>query len=59
MSGKTGGPRGASIRELADRHHVHQRTVWQAIDNAVPPPRMPYPQRPRPAIDGYLAVIDG
>jgi hypothetical protein len=50
---------GASIRELADRHHVHRRTVRQAIDNAVPPPRKPYPQRPRPAIDAYVAVIDG
>jgi transposase len=50
---------GSSIRELADRHHVHRRTVRQAIDNAVPPPRRPYPQRPRPAIDAYAAVVDG
>jgi transposase len=49
---------GSSIRELADRHHVHRRTVRQALESAVPPPRRPYPQRPRPAIDTYAAVID-
>jgi hypothetical protein len=50
---------GASIRELADRHHVHRRTVRQALESAVPPPRRPYPPRPRPAIDVYAPVIDG
>jgi transposase len=50
---------GASIRELAERHRVHRRTVRQALGSAVPPPRKPYPQRPRPAIDAYAAVIDG
>jgi transposase len=50
---------GSSIRELADRHHVHRRTVRQALDSAVPRPRRPYPQRPRPAIDAYATVIDG
>jgi transposase len=50
---------GASIRELADRHHVHRRTVRQALESAVPPPRRPYPQRPHPAIDVYAPVIDG
>jgi transposase len=50
---------GSSIRELADRHHVHRRTVRQALESAVPPPRKSYPQRPRPAIDAYAAVIDG
>jgi transposase len=49
----------ASIRELADRHRVHRRTVRQALASAVPPPRKPYPQRPRPAIDVYAAVVDG
>jgi transposase len=49
---------GSSIRELADRHHVHRRTVRQALDSAVPPPRKAYPQRPRPAIGAYAAVID-
>ncbi len=50
---------GASIRELAGRHHVHRRTVRQALDSAVPPPRKGYPQRPRPAIDAYASVVDG
>jgi transposase len=49
---------GSSIRELADRHHVHRRTVRQALGNAVPPPRRPYPQRPRPAIDAHAQAID-
>jgi hypothetical protein len=49
---------GSSIRELAGRHRVHRRTVRQALDSAVPPPRRAYPARPRPAIDGYAAVID-
>jgi hypothetical protein len=37
-----------SIRELADRHRVHRRTVRQALANAVPPPRKSYARRPRP-----------
>jgi hypothetical protein len=49
---------GTSIRELADRHRVHRRTVRQALDSAVPPPRKAYPQRPRPAVDAYAGVID-
>ncbi|MHB8451851.1 MAG: IS21 family transposase [Mycobacteriales bacterium] len=28
-----------SIRQLADRHRVHRRTVRQALESAVPPPR--------------------
>jgi hypothetical protein len=50
---------GTSIRELADRHRVHRRTVRQALASAVPPVRKPYPQRPRPAIDDYAAIVDG
>jgi len=50
---------GSSIRELAARHRVHRRTVRQALASAVPPPRKPYQQRPRPAIGPYAAVIDG
>ena len=47
-----------SIREFADRHGVHRRTVRQALADAVPPPRKVYPARPRPAIDGWATVID-
>jgi transposase len=50
---------GTSVRELAVRHHVHRRTVRQALASAVPPPRKEYRQRPRPAIGPYAAVIDG
>ena len=49
---------GLSIRELADNHHVHRRTVRQALASAVPPPRKSYPRRPRPAIEAYVEVID-
>jgi transposase len=49
---------GLSIRELAGRHHVHRRTVRQALESAVPPPRKAYPSRPRPAIGPYMPVID-
>ena len=48
-----------SIRELAERHGVHRRTVRQALASALPPPRKEYPPRPRPAIDPWVAVIDG
>ena len=50
---------GSSIRELAVRHHVHRRTVRQALASAVPPPQKAYPPRPRPAIGPYAAIIDG
>jgi len=47
-----------SIRELAERHGVHRRTVRQALVSAVPPPRKSYPGRARPAIDPWAQVID-
>ncbi|GAY08700.1 mobile element protein [Pseudonocardia sp. N23] len=50
---------GLSIRELAERHQVHRRTVRQALASAVPPPRKPYSPRPRPAIEPWTAIIDG
>ena len=49
---------GSSIRELAGKHHVHRRTVRQALTSAAPPPRKAYPRRPRPALDPYALVID-
>jgi transposase len=48
-----------SIRELADRHGVHRRTVRQALGSAVPPPRKVYGRRSRPAIDPFAELIDG
>jgi len=48
-----------SIGELADRHGVHRRTVRQALDAALPPPRKTYPPRRKPAIDPFASVIDG
>lgn len=47
-----------SIRELADRHKTHRRTVRQALEAAVPPPRQSYSVRPKPAIDPWVEVID-
>jgi transposase len=49
---------GLSIRELAERHRVHRRTVRQALASAMPPPRKEYPPRPHPAIDSYAELID-
>ena len=48
-----------STRELAQRHRVHRRTVRQALDNAVPPPRKPYAVRVKPVLGVWAAVIDG
>src|SRR6266545_1177588 len=48
-----------SIRELADRHRVHRRTVRQALASAAPPPRKAYPPRARPAIDPYVEIVAG
>jgi len=47
---------GVSIRALADRHHIHRRTVRQAIAAAVPPPRKPA-TRATPAIGPQAATI--
>jgi transposase len=50
---------GLSIRELAERHGVHRRTVRQALHSPQPPRRKHYPPRPRPAIEPYAEIIDG
>ncbi len=47
-----------SIRELADRHRVHRRTVRQALASATPPPRRVYARRTRPSVDPWVEVID-
>ena len=48
---------GLSIRALADRHRVHRRTVRQALESAVPPPRRNAP-RVAPRLEPFKAVID-
>jgi transposase len=49
---------GASIRGLADDHRVHRRTVRQAIDDAVPPPRKS-PERDAPVLGPFKDIIVG
>ena len=46
-----------SIRELADRYHVHRRTVRQALASAVPPPRKT-PARMSPRLEPFKTAID-
>lgn len=51
---------GLGIRGLARRHHVHRRTVRQALASALPPPRVVPPRRSpvmgplRPIIGAWL-----
>ena len=49
---------GLSRRALADKHGVHRRTVRQALESAVPPPRKPPSVRPAPRLGPYRALID-
>lgn len=48
---------GISIRGLADKHGVHRRTVRQALDGAVPPPRKTA-VRVAPRLGPFTVVID-
>jgi transposase len=50
---------GLSVRQLAERHQVHRRTVRQALASATPPPRKEYARRFRPAMDAWAEVVDG
>jgi hypothetical protein len=46
-----------SIRQLAERHHVHRRTVRQALESAVPPERKT-PVRVSRRLEEFKSVID-
>jgi len=48
-----------SIRELAQRHGVHRRTVRQALASALPPERARPRSRPAPSLGRYHRLIDG
>jgi transposase len=48
---------GLSIRALADKHGVHRRTVRQALEPAMPPPRKT-PQREAPRLEPFKTAID-
>jgi transposase len=47
---------GMGIRALAKKHHVHRRTVRQALASAVPPERKT-PRRPSPVLDAWKPLI--
>jgi hypothetical protein len=50
---------GLPIRERAERHGVHRRTVRQALASPLPPPRKQYPARRWPAIEAYADIGGG
>ena len=46
-----------SIRELSEKHHVHRRTVRQALGSATPPPRKT-PLRSSRVLEPFKPAID-
>jgi len=49
---------GLSIRQLADRHRVHRRTVRAALADATPPSRV-VPVRSSPVLGAHVDVVRG
>jgi len=49
---------GLSIHALARRHGVHRRTVRQALESPLPPPRKGPVGRPAPKLGEYRELID-
>ncbi|HET9117231.1 MAG TPA: hypothetical protein VFN75_04000 [Pseudonocardiaceae bacterium] len=47
-----------SIRALSERHGVHRRTVRQALESSVPPPKRKPASRPAPKLGEYRELID-
>ena len=46
------------MRELARRYSVRRRTVHQALESAIPPPRKHPAERPAPVLGPYHELID-
>src|SRR6516165_4758329 len=49
---------GLSKHALARKYGVHRRTVGQALESAVPPPRKRPEGRPAPKLGEYRELID-
>jgi transposase len=47
-----------SIRALADKYGVHRRTVREAVESPIPPPRR-NPPRSAPVLESVCELIDG
>jgi hypothetical protein len=50
--------RGLSLRALAERHGVHRRTVWAALESPLPPAKRAPVSRPAPKLGAYRELID-